>query len=362
MPLPVNSRFIGVTALGARVARAVDFASRGDVWAVLAKPTAWLGTDPLSSPPNQPISDLIPPIPNPISAALSEPVVAVKATCLLVVPDNVNGTVEAYGMKWRVVTPNNASAEGCRWVLVNASFDYNTAPIRQVDSYLAQDAAAGDTVLHLHYAGGYQVGDSVIIGGVNGQQSSVTAVKVHDVYRVGANATNTTLVSAGPAPAVTGDYALTVKAGTNPGTYKFEFGAAGATDNVVWANGLAVSVTDEGAGGTLTVSLNASAPTTLPVSDTVHVTANVNTITIADALLAADDAGNYVTNLSYPTAFQYRQVGVLSHVTFPAQAKPGQRTVPAEWLTDGYLEWYYNDQPVPRRLNGRDNILLVLTF
>lgn len=363
MPLPVNSRFIGVTALGARVSRAVDFASRNDVWAVLAKPTPWIGNDPLSTPPNQPISDLVPPLPNPTAVALTEPVVAVKATSLLlVVPDNATGTIEAYGMKWRVIDPANALAEGCRWVLISASFDYNTAPTRQVDSYLTEDAPIGSTILHLHNAGGYQIGDTVIVGGINGQQNSVTSVKVNDVYRVGTNNTNTSIVSIGAALAVTGDYSLTVSAGTDPGTYKFQYGAAGVVDNVVWAPDVSVSIADVGQGGTLTVSMGSSAPVALPKVDTIHVIANVNTITVENALLSNEYAGYYVTNISYPTAFQYRQVGIMSHVTLPSDAQPGQRTVPASWLTDGYLEWYYNDQPVPRRLNGRDGIILVLTF
>lgn len=267
-PLPINSKFIGVTALGARIARAVDFAARTDVWVVMGKPTAWTGTDPLTDPPNQPVSDLVPPLPNPSFTTLEEPVAAVKVPALqLVVPDNTNGVIEAYGMNWRVITPQDAAAEGCRWVLVNAGFNYNTVPTRAVDSYLTADVDIGDTVLPLFNAGGYQVGDNVIIGGVDGQQTTVDAVNV-----------------------------------------------------------------------------------------------GANTITIADPLLAAEYAGHWVTDLSYPSAFQYRQVGIMSHVTFPAQAQPGQQAVPASWLTDGYLEWFYNDQPVPRRINGRDGVLVILTF
>lgn len=268
MTLPINSKYIGVTALGARIARAVDFAARTDVWAVMGKATAWTGTDPLSDPPNQAVSDTLPPLPNPTATAMVSPVVAVKTPALfLVVPDNVNGSIEAYGTKWRVVTPQNAAAEGCRWVLVNVGFDYNTVPTRAADSYLVQNAGIGDTALLLLTAAGYQVGDSVIVGGIDGIETTVNTVNL-----------------------------------------------------------------------------------------------TTNTITIADPLLAVEYKGHWVTNLSYPTAFKYRQVGIMSHVTFPNQAQVGQRTVPAAWLTDGYLEWFYNDEPVPRRINGRDGILIVLTF
>lgn len=360
MPLPINSKFIGITALGARIARAVDFAARTDVWAELSKPTAWTGTDPLSTPPNQPISDLVPPIPNPTTVALDTPVVAVKASLLLVVPDNVNGTIEAYGMLWRVITPQNAASEGCRWVLVNASFDYNIAPTRQVDSYLTANVSIGDTVLPLFNAGGYQVGDQVIIGGINGQQTTVDVVTVNSATK-STNNTHTTIVSLGAGTVTSGPYALTVSTGTTGGTYKFRFGTGTVVDNVTWVNNGSVSATDT-LGGTLTVTMNATPPSSLPVTDTVTVTSGVNTITVHDPLLAAEYAGYWVTDITYPTAFSYRQVGILSHVTFPSQAQMGQNTVPAVWVTDGYLEWYYNDQPVPRRLNGRDGVLVILTF
>jgi hypothetical protein len=266
MPLPINPRFAGTTALGGHVARALDFAARTDVWAVLGKPTSWSGTDPLTSPPNQTVSDTVPPIPNPATTALAEPVAAVKVDLSLVVPDNA-GTIEAYGQKWRTVTTQQAMAQGCRWVMVKGSFDYNGVPIKANDSFLTVTADAGSQTLTLKSAAGYQVGDNVIVDGVDGLNTTVDAV-------------------------------------------------------------------DTGA----------------------------KTIHLADPLPDAVYAGRYVTNLSAATRFQYRQVGVLSHVTFPGQAQPGQKTVPAEWLTDGLLEWYYNDQPIPRRLNGRDALVLILTF
>jgi hypothetical protein len=266
VPLPATSQYIGVTTIGGHTSRAVDFQARTDVWMTLGKPTPWTGTDPLR-PGNPAVSDTtFPPLPNPLTTALLEPVVAKKATLHLVVPDNTNGTIYAYGLKWRIVTPQDAITLGARHVAVITSFDYNEAPTHSVDSYLIQNEAIGATVLHVKSADGYQVGDEIKCGGIDGQETTVTAV-------------NTSL----------------------------------------------------------------------------------DTITIADPLTALLYRGTYITNLTNPTAFAYRQVGVLSRVTANLGA-PGQLITPMEYITASLLEYLYNTLPIPRELNRRDGPTLILTF
>jgi hypothetical protein len=214
------------------------------------------------------ISDTNPPLPDPstVFADLTEQTVLKKATLQLVVPDNtVTGTIQAYAQKWRPVTPVEAMDLGARWVYVNASFDYNEAPISDIDTYLTANAILGATVLNVQNAAGYQVGDDLILG-LAGQQTQVDSVNL-----------------------------------------------------------------------------------------------GANTITITDPLTALLYAGTYITNTTFVPAYTYRQISVLSHVTVGLGA-PGQLVAPAANINAALLEYYYNTQPIPRQVNRRDDVKLILTF
>lgn len=257
MALPATSRYIGVTTVGGHTARALDFQARTDVFVTMGKPTVW------QAPDDPTISDTNPPLPQPTAVALEEPTVFKKAILRLVVPD-AEGTIQAYGQYWRSVTPEEAMALGCRWVLVDASFNYNEAPVSAVDSFVTSDLLAGTQVLPMQVAGGYQVGDTVMVG-LGGQETTVQSV--------------------------------------------------------------------DAVGGTITLN---------------------------DPLVSGTLKGTFVTNLSYPAPFEYRQIGVMSHVAHTGAL--GQTLLPYELMTSGLLEYYYNMAPVPREVNRRDGVLLVLTF
>lgn len=164
MTLPITSKYIGVTTIGGHVARALDFASRDDVWVTLGKRDPWQsGTDPLNN--NAPVDDQHPPLPNPMTTfeTLDDARVAKKATLQLVVPDN-NGGIVAYAKNWRPVTPAEARSLGGRWVYVSASFNYNEAPIKYSDSYVIAATNAGTSVLEMYNVSGYMVNDQIMVG------------------------------------------------------------------------------------------------------------------------------------------------------------------------------------------------------
>ena len=154
--LPANPKYIGVSALPGHVARAIDFQARNDVYVTLGKITAW------SDPSDVTIDDTNPPAATPLPTEPTEPVVVKKATMQLVVPDDA-GAITAYGQKWRAVTAEEARTEGCRWVLITASFDYNEAPVAAGDSYLSTAAEQGSAILTMQSVAGYLVGDQVQI-------------------------------------------------------------------------------------------------------------------------------------------------------------------------------------------------------
>jgi len=256
--LPATTKYIGVTTIGGHVARAIDFQAREDVYAVLGKSSPWV---PTAQDPT--LSDDNPPVPSPTATVLDDPIVAKKCVLNLVVPDAA-GSITAYGQKWRLVTPTEAAAQGARWVLVTASFDYNEAPVSAFDSFLTSNVAVGATTLQLNTVVGYQVGHVLQLG-VAGQEVTVT-----------------------------------------------------------------------------------------------NVNAGTGVLTIDAAMVTALPKGTYVTNTSVPTKFSYRQVAVVSHAT--STGLPGQHLVPHGFLEDPILVYYYNTTPIPRALNRRDSLVLILTF
>jgi hypothetical protein len=267
MPLPITSKYIGVTTVGGHIARAIDFSTRDDVWVTLGKRNAWTGNDPLRVG-NPPVSDSFPPLPNPLTlrASMDEPLVAKKAILQLVVPDAAGG-LTAYGQKWRPVDAIEAMAVGCRWVYLETSFDYNEAPVSYADSYLIRAHLSTENVLDVFNAGGYMIGDELLIG-------------------------------PDPVP--------------NPVT---------------------------------------------------GVNTTTNVVTVRDPLGFNMPAGTYVANPDRGPVFTFRQAGVITHATTTiAPSAPGQRMIPYSFITDGLLEYIYNATPIPRALNSRSYVRLVLTF
>jgi len=167
--LPQTSKYLGVTTIGGHTSRALDFQARTDIWAVIGQSSPWVSNTDLT------ISDTNPPLPDPNTITLPNLVVAKKAVLQLVVPDSVNGTVQAYGQMWRLLTPADALTANCRWVLVTASFDYNEAPISVACSYLTTALAIGNTTANVASAAMYQIGDTILLG-PQGQQTSITAI------------------------------------------------------------------------------------------------------------------------------------------------------------------------------------------
>jgi hypothetical protein len=46
-----------------------------------------------------------------------------------VIPDNVNGTIEQLGQKWRILSEAEAIPQNCKWVYVQAWLNYDNFPI-----------------------------------------------------------------------------------------------------------------------------------------------------------------------------------------------------------------------------------------
>jgi hypothetical protein len=107
--------------------------------------------------------------------------------------------------------------------------------------------------------------------------TELAANTVPNTATKGTNNTHTTIAAIGSTLVTSGTYTLTVAAGTTSG-YKFTYGTGTPVDNVAWVNGATVNVTDS-AGGTLTLTLGSSAPST-PQSDTVTVTVGTTVVTL----------------------------------------------------------------------------------
>lgn len=91
-----------------------------------------------------------------------------------------------------------------------------------------------------------------------------------------------------------------------------------------------------------------------------NVNAGTGVLTVTPALLSGLPTGTYITNTSEPSKFSYRQVAVVSHAT--SEGLPGQQLIPYSFLEDPILVYYYNTTPIPRALNRRDSLVLILTF
>jgi hypothetical protein len=91
-----------------------------------------------------------------------------------------------------------------------------------------------------------------------------------------------------------------------------------------------------------------------------NVNAATNVLTVNSALVSALPTGTYITNTTEPSKFSYRQVAVVSHAS--STGLPGQQLVPYSFLEDPILVYYYNTTPIPRALNRRDSLVLILTF
>jgi len=91
-----------------------------------------------------------------------------------------------------------------------------------------------------------------------------------------------------------------------------------------------------------------------------HVDSADNELTVDDALVTALPSGSYITNTAIADKFDYRQVALVSHTS--STGLPGQLLVPYSFLEDPILLYYYNTTPIPRALNRRDSLVLILTF
>jgi hypothetical protein len=68
----------------------------------------------------------------------------------------------------------------------------------------------------------------------------------------------------------------------------------------------------------------------------------------------------------FPTNVSYRQIGLFSNLVRESTdliANPGRTALLPVHVTDpGVLEYIYNDKPIPRAVNRRDIVNLIITF
>lgn len=118
---------MAVSTIQAHVSRAIDFFNKKEIYFAIGRTTPWPDED---QPPaeDREATD--------VQEIIGFKKVEVK---YLVVPDDVNGTIEYQNTKWRVVPLNQAYQEKARFVFLETTIRYDELPLgtyRQVGVYV----------------------------------------------------------------------------------------------------------------------------------------------------------------------------------------------------------------------------------
>lgn len=104
------------TTVGGHVARALDFVNKDTLYFGIGKSTPWQEDD-------------IPEPPDILTSEVQEVIGYKKVEhAYLVVPDD-NGDINYRDSRWRIVPPDQALAQGARWVYVDTYIRYTELPI-----------------------------------------------------------------------------------------------------------------------------------------------------------------------------------------------------------------------------------------
>jgi hypothetical protein len=108
---------MATTTVGGHVSRALEFFERPDTYVGIGKSTPWEDEN-------------VPPNPIQTKTTLDEVIGYKKVEYkYLVVEDIVDGTISYRDSKWRIVPPDQAVAQGARWVYVEAHLRYDELPL-----------------------------------------------------------------------------------------------------------------------------------------------------------------------------------------------------------------------------------------
>lgn len=107
---------MAITTRSAHVNRALNFFYQTDVYFAIAKSTPWP-------------DEKVPPAPADTDTALLETIGYKKVENMyLVVPDD-NGTISYRDSKWRVVPPDQALAQGAKYIYIDTTIRYDELPL-----------------------------------------------------------------------------------------------------------------------------------------------------------------------------------------------------------------------------------------
>ena len=132
------------------ISRAMDFFNKESIYAAIGKSSKWAQNDCKelegdSFDPNKDY-DSYPPAPA-ITDDLLEVIGYKKIEFRSLVVQDDDGTLEYRGSKWKMVEPENALAEGARWIYLSTTLTYNelptSLPYRQVGIYTGLSAVEG---------------------------------------------------------------------------------------------------------------------------------------------------------------------------------------------------------------------------
>lgn len=129
---------MAICTLEGHVSRALDFFHKDSIFVCIGKSTPWTAED-VDDFDNERDYEQYPPAPK--NTDKMKEVIGYKRVEFrsLVVQDDVAGTLEYRGTKWRIVPEENAVSEGARWVYIATELSYNELPItdpyRQVGIY-----------------------------------------------------------------------------------------------------------------------------------------------------------------------------------------------------------------------------------
>jgi hypothetical protein len=129
---------MAICTLQGHVSRALDFKNKDGKFFGIGKSTVWSSED-MDDYDSSRDYEQYPPAPK--NTDTLKEIIGYKRVefCSLVVPDDVSGTLEYRGTKWRIVADEDAVKEGARWVYIFSELSYNelptTVPYRQVGAY-----------------------------------------------------------------------------------------------------------------------------------------------------------------------------------------------------------------------------------
>lgn len=129
---------MAICTLQGHVSRALDFYNKEGKFICIGKSTPWTSEDVDDFDTSRDYEQYPP---EPKNTDVMKEIIGYKRVefCSMVVQDDVRGTLEYRGTKWRIVPIADAIKEGSRWVYISTELTYNELPItdpyRQVGVY-----------------------------------------------------------------------------------------------------------------------------------------------------------------------------------------------------------------------------------